>query len=388
VIDSITLELNSDQFKLREFNRFNETEITQHRAYSVDTRFCAEYSNSWRKKGIYCPIFGLPMRKQGLAEQQRSLEIQESLPKFVHGSSLFDVDANDTEFILERNLFFLDDLGVDTTKDEVRKAVARRADFSKIFKLPDYLGRADEVVRTLALFNYKPQSDFRTREYCTGSEGIAMKFWNTTQGYVAYDKLAEILSAKHKTKQEMKLQELYEAGKLPRNAVRLELSLQRKDSLEAVVRRKIKTGKKEDFCLEDLLDRDLAQAILRDAFEKVFSSLAVGLISLSQMEDSKLWAYLERSGLSQNKQEKLYYWVRMATKSGIAGTWEQMKLKLKGGSVGQRKKEVALALQELGTISGNVPNLMDFLRAEHEKFEIIRPKGSWYPPVDLLSIVK
>jgi hypothetical protein len=173
----------------------------------------------------------------------------------------------------------------------------------------------------------------------------------------------------------MKLKELYEQGKLKRNALRFELSLQRKDSFEAVVNRRVKTGKKKDFYLEEILDEDMARAILSDAFEKVFSKVAVGLISLSQMEDNRLWAYLDNSGLSQNKQEKLYYWARMATKSGIAGTWEQMSLKLKGGSVGQRKKEVALALQELGAISGNVPNLVDFLRVEHEKFETIKPKG-------------
>ena len=93
------------------------------------------------------------------------------------------------------------------------------------------------------------------------------------------------------------------------------------------------------------------------------------------MEDNKLWAYLEVSGLSQTKQEKLYYWVRMATKFGIAGTWEQLGLKHKGGSVARRKKEIALIIGELGHISGNVPNLIDFLRAEHKKFEIIKPKS-------------
>jgi hypothetical protein len=374
MIDSVVLQLNSSQFKLREKNRFNEAKTQRGRGFSTDTKYCAEYSNSLRKKGIYCPMFGLPTRKQGLAEPQNFLEIQASLPKLVHGTSLFDVDRDDLEIIFERFFSFLDDLGVDTTKDELRKAIVRRADFSKIFKLPDYLGRADEIVRALSLFNYKPQSDFRIRDYYIGSEGIALKFLNTTQGYVVYDKFAEILSNGH-TKQETKLKELYEQGKLKRNALRFELSLQRKDSFEAVVNRRVKTGKKKDFYLEEILDEDMARAILSDAFEKVFSKIAVGLISLSQMEDNKLWAYLDNSGLSQNKQEKLYYWARMATKSGIDGTWEQMKLKLKGGSIGQRKKEVALALQELGTISGNVPNLVDFLRAEHEKFETIKPKG-------------
>jgi len=373
MIDSVVLQLHSGQFKLREKNHFNEGKRQQGRGFSVETRYCSEYAKAWAKKGIYCPIFGLPTRTQGLSEPQEVLEIQVSLPKLVHGTSLFSVDGNDLDIIFERLFFFLDDLGVDTTKEDLRNAIVRRADFSIVIKLPAYLGGADEVIKILSQFSYKPNSKFRLSWFENGDEGIAMKFLNGTQGYVIYDKLGEILSNGF-TKQEMKLKDLYKQGKHKRNALKFELSLQRKDSFEAVVNRRVKTGKKKDFYLEELLDVELAKAILCDTFEKVFGDVAVGLVSLSQMEDNKLFAYLESSGLSQTKQEKLHYWVRMATKFGIAGTWEQLKLKHRGGSISRRKKEIALILQELGQISGNVPNLVDFLRAEHERFEIIKPK--------------
>lgn len=374
MIDSIALQLCSEQFKLREKNRFNEAKKQQGRGFSVNTRYCSEYTESWKKKGIYCPMFGLSIRTRGLSEPQEVLEIQVSLQKLVHGTNLFDVNKDDLDTIFQKLLVFLDDWGVDTTKEDLQKAIVKRADFSKIIKLPDYLGRADEVTRLLARFNYKSQSEFRLSEYSEGSEGISIKFHNRTQGYAIYDKFGEILSQGF-TKQEMTLKRLYKEGKLKRNALKFELSLQRKDSFEAVVSRRIKTEKKKNFYLEEILDRDLARTILCDAFEKVFNNVAVGLITLSQMEDNRLRVYLESSGLSQTKQEKLYYWVRMATNFGIAGTWEQLKSKYKGGSVDRRKKEIALILQELGQISGNVPNLVDFLRAEHEKFETIKPKN-------------
>ncbi len=375
MIDSVVLQLHSEQFKLRDKNRFNEGKKQQGRGFSVDTRYCSEYAKSWSRKGIYCPIFGLPTRTKGLSEPQEVLEIQASLPKLVHGTNLFGVDKDDLNIIFEKLIFFLNDLGVDTIKENLQKAIVRRADFSIIIKLPDYLGRADEVVRILAQFNYKQQSEFRLSEYSDGGEGVSVKFFNRTQGYAIYDKFGEILSRGF-TKQEMKLKELYEQGKQTRNALKFELSLQRKDSFEAVVNRRVKTGKKKDFYLEELLDKDLTKSILCDVFEKVFSDIAVGLITLSQMEDNKLYAYLESSGLSQTKQEKLSYWVRMATKFGIAGTWEQLKIKYRGGSVARRKQEVALILQELGQINGNMPNLIGFLRTEHEKFEIIKPKSN------------
>ena len=128
--------------------------------------------------------------------------------------------------------------------------------------------------------------------------------------------------------------------------------------------------------MHDVLKRELAQELLLDAFDKVFNNVAVGLISLGEMQENELLAYLEISGMSQKLQEHLHYWVRMATRNGIAGTWEQLKAKYKGGSVGRHKKDIALALAELKQISGNTPNLIAFLRAEHQKFEIIKPKPS------------
>lgn len=373
MIDSVVLQLHSGQFKLREKNRFNEAKKQQGRGFRVATRYCSEHAKSWKKKGIYCPMFGLLTRTRGLSKPQEVLEIQVSLQKLVHGTNLFDVNRDDLDTIFQKLLFFLDNLGVDTTKEDLQKAIVRRADFSKIIKLPDYLGKADKITRLLARFNYKTQSEFRLSEYSEGKKGISIKFYNSTQGYAIYDKFGEILSQGY-TKQEMTLKRLYKEGKLKRNALKFELSLQRKDSFEAVVNRQIKTEKKKNFYLEEILDRELARTILYNTFEKVFNNVAVGLITLSQMEDNKLRVYLESSSLGQAKQEKLYYWVRMATNFGIAGTWEQLKLKYKGGSVARRKKEIALILQELGQISGNMPNLIDFLRTEHEKFEVIKPK--------------
>jgi len=95
------------------------------------------------------------------------------------------------------------------------------------------------------------------------------------------------------------------------------------------------------------------------------------------MEENVLRAYLDRSGLSIKKQEKLYYWVRMTTNFGISGTWEQIKVKYSGGSIATCKKEIALILTELPKIDGTLPNLVQFLREELEKFEIIKPKRSY-----------
>lgn len=374
MIDSVVLQLAGNQFRLLEHNRFNEARTRQGRAYSVKSKFSAEYAKSWAKKGIYCPRFELFTKKEGLGEARDTLEMQFSISKLLYGTNLFDADVYDGEPVRQKLLPFLNDLGVETSGEKLKEGILKRVDFSKIIKLPDYLGEADEIVRLIQQFNYKPQSQYRYREYSNGKYGIVSKFWNKTQGYAIYDKFAEILNEGY-TQKELEIQGLYYKGRFKRNALKFELSLQRKDALEAVVRRRLKSGKKKNFYLDEILNKELSHGILLDAFNEVFDGVAMGLITLSQMEDNLLYEYLAASNLSQFKQEKLYFWVRLATKFGIAGTWERLKVRYKGGSVGRLKKDIALILQELGKITGNVPNLIGFLRSEHEKFEINKPRN-------------
>jgi hypothetical protein len=169
--------------------------------------------------------------------------------------------------------------------------------------------------------------------------------------------------------------------------LKFELSLHRKDSLEAVLRRRIK-NKKKDFTLEDILNTDLAKGILLDAFDEVFNNTFLGLISLSEMQDNELRAYLESSGLSIKKQESLYYWVRMATNFGVAGVWGHIRQNYNGGSIDRKRKEISLILAELGEIRGIMPNLVGFLRQELNRFEIIKPKSTELTEQGLSTIVK
>ncbi len=382
MIDSVVFQLDNEQFKLKDNNKLDGRKTHQGKGFQINSAYCEEYKRQLKKKGIYCPDIKNAVKTVGL-ESRKILEIQASLSKLLNGTNLFEIDFYNTPRIRKKLLFRLDDLGIITSERELKQAVIRRADFSKIIELPTYLGEANTVVYALSRFDYKPSSHFNFNRFNDGNSGTSIKFWNTTQGYVIYDVLGNILSNGY-TIAEKKIIEDFKSGRIKRNLIKFELSLERKDSFEAVIRRRIE-NKKRDFYLEDILNRDLARDILLKAFDTVFNKVALGLISLSEMEDNKLRAYLEGSEISINKQEKLYYWVRMATKNGIAGTWEQIKLKYKGGSVARCKKEIALILQELGKIDGNIPNLIEFLRNEHLKFESIKPTVEKQPCQLLLN---
>lgn len=374
MIDSVVFVLNSDQFELRPDNKLDGNKNQQGRGFAINSEYCSEYIKKLSKDGIYCPSITKANKYNSMNGTREVLEIQVSLPKLIYGSNLFEINSEDLDKIYSALIFRLNDLGITTTKEYLQKTIIRRADFSKIIKLPDYLGTADKVVEDISKFDYKPSSDYNFHKYYYGNSGRSIKFWNNTQGYVIYDIIGNIL-ANGFIKTEQTIIKGYNDGQIKRTALRFELALETKSSFDAVIRRRIKnTEKKRDFYLEDILKEDLARDILLDIFDKVFSNLAIGLLTLSEMKDNRLRAYLDSSGLNIRKQEKLYFWASLTTSFGYNGFKEQVKLKHKGGSVDRCKKEIALILAELGEMNGSLPNLIIFLRQELEKFEIIKPK--------------
>ncbi|MBD3282349.1 MAG: hypothetical protein GF387_01955 [Candidatus Portnoybacteria bacterium] len=373
MIDSITFQLSEGQFEMKKYNKLDGLRTQRGKGFLVSSQYCEQYAKEKKKEGIYFPVITFAKRKAIRDDFKEVLEIQFSLPKLIYGTNLFEVDINDLNKIYENLLSKLDEIGIKTSSEKLEKAILKKVDFSKVIKLPDYLGTADFVINKLLMFNYKFRSQFKIKEYSNG-KGVCLSFYNTSQRYTIYDKFGEIYNLGY-TNIEKKLTNDLKEGIKRKNALKFELSIQRKDSLEALLRRRI-NDKEKDFLLKDILKNELARDVLLDIFNEVFGQPALGLVCLSEMEENRLLAYLDKTKLTLAKQHKLYYWSRMTTKFGIAGTWEQLRLKCKGGSFATNKKEIALIIQELGKIDGYVPNLIEFLRAEHNTFNIIKPQIS------------
>jgi hypothetical protein len=378
VIDSVVLKLEAGQFKVLDDKCFDGKETKQvNGKFSVTAAFSSQARLS-KQQGEYFPRITLPERldkkADGTKEIIKTLEIQVSLPKLMYGTNLLEVDSADLETIYFKLVLALEKIHIRTTTYDLGKAVLKRVDFSKVIRLPDYLGEARQVLRILANFNYKPHSDFAVKQYNDVSEGMALKFWNNTQGYVIYDKVGEIIANGY-TKMEQGLIKEFQQKKQKRNVIKFELSLERKQSLEAVLRRFIST-KRHDFTLSDIMgSSDISKAILLEAFDKVYSSSTTGIVTLSQMAENELEQYLLSKDLGVKRHALLHYLVNMTTKIGVAAMWAQMAERMKGGTYDRYKKEVALILTELGQITGNIPNLIGYLRNQHQKFAIYKVKS-------------
>ena len=151
MIDSVVFQLDNEQFKLKDNNKLDGRKTHQGKGFKINSAYCEEYRRQLKKKGIYCPDIKKAIKTVGLNTKE-VLEIQTSLPKLVYGNSLFEVDFYDIGEIHKEHLFRLDDLGIITSERELKQAVIRRADFSKIIELPTYLGEANTVVYALSRF--------------------------------------------------------------------------------------------------------------------------------------------------------------------------------------------------------------------------------------------
>lgn len=379
MIDSVVIKLVAGQFKVIDEVCFDGKETKQVNGKFFVTSAFSSQARIEKQQGNYFPRIILPKSRKGNSsnEVESSLEIQVSLPKLMYGTNLLEVDNTDLETIYFKLVNCLEKVHIRTTTNDLSKGVLKRVDFSKVIRLPDYLGEARQVLRLLANFNYKPHSDFTIKQYNDISDGMALKFWNSTQGYVIYDKLGEIVANGY-TKMEQGLIKEIQEKRLKRNVIKFELSLERKQSLEAVLRRFIKP-KSKDFKLSDIMaSTDISKAILLETFDKVYNSSAMAFVSLSQMAENELEQYLISKFLDNKgikKHALLYYLVNMTTKFGVGTMWASLSERLKGGGYDRYKKDIGVMVAELGQIQGNVPNLIAYLRYQHQKFAILKTKS-------------
>lgn len=370
MIDSVVLELRKEQFEVVDKTKLDGTSMKKiANRYSVSTIF-SMIAEEYKKKGIYFPVISLPT-KQDSRKSMETLEIQVSLPKLLYGTNLFEVDETHLDEICRRLALCLRKIGVHALSYDIKHAVVRRVDYSKAIILSEYQGTAKQLIRKLRDFDYKRSSDFRYQNDCTNADGVTLKFLNKTQGYAVYDKASEII-ANGKTTIEKELAEMIEANKLQKRMVKFELALQRKQSMDAMLRRYFGT-KQKNFTFQQIMEnKEVAKKILLKTFDSVFSNTNVAIITLTEMHENMFEQFLLQKELNINKHALLHYSVNMAIKFGINAMWSELKGRMPPATFSRHKKELSEIIANLGELPGNTPPIIKFLRQKHEEFEIIK----------------
>lgn len=375
--DSLTFYLYENQFKLKSerfFDGYRTKKIDG--KFDIRARFVNGLKERIRRDKRYYPLIDLTEPvigsvKTGKRKVNR-LEIQTSFPKSCFGTSKYEIGFEDFDLAIKKNLEYLKMADVITDTEKLKNGISAEIAFTKSMIIPSYFGLAEQIVRKLFIFNQKQRSDFRWRDYNDGSEGVSFNFHNNIRGLCGYCKYSEIVSSGYTLEEEEEKRRVL-MGEQTRDTFRIELSLNKKQTLEAVLRRFI-PNKKRDFTLNDIFTNgNISQKILLEEFDTTFSPLNVALISMAEMKDNQLEYMLKSKKLSFKERALLYYMVNIAVKFGLNQLWRQLKEEMSDSSYHKTRKEVQEIIRKLDEFKEPTANLVEFLRNELVKFEPIKP---------------
>ena len=200
MIDSITIRITN--FTIYSYQFFTQA---QHKdlggKFGIFGRYTTRYTDHaqhCKAEGRYFPQVHLieqsRQTKRGMVPTERYLVIQVSLPKLIFGTSIFDINEHLLPTAVQKLVEALEEIKVSILPNDIFEAIVTRVDYSKILQISGSFGTTDQILRTLVQYDAKQSSDFNRRDYQSGREGFYIKFFNSSQGFVIYDKFDEIVA--------------------------------------------------------------------------------------------------------------------------------------------------------------------------------------------------
>lgn len=149
------------------------------------------YLREMKKKGIYIPKYKISEVDFGIPDKGLVLEFSAS--KLLHDTNLKSVSEKDFPAIVAKLAEFLKSIKVLVFTKDIENAIVTLVAYSKNIPI-GHLGSAQEVIRVIAPFNYRPRSEYRKVLFREKEKMSELKYFNNNSHLTVYDKLAEIIS--------------------------------------------------------------------------------------------------------------------------------------------------------------------------------------------------
>ena len=378
MIDTITIR--TEDFVLYSDEHFTKAKYQELRGkYGMfgkhGTRYTT-YPSACKKRGEYFPQVHIAERSrrkpQGMVPTSRHLVIQVSLPKLLYGTNLFDVDERLLQTAVIKLSERLREISVGISPVQLLDATVVRVDYSKVLRISESYRGACSILHVLAKYDLKRSSDFNKIEFRNGRNGFYLKFFNSSQGLVIYDKFEEIVS-NGTTNLEREIARAYRSGKWKKGALRIELSLQKKQTVEAKLR-PFFNGKTKDFTLAESVDTRISQACLLKAFEDTYVKGFNGLVRLAGLKDAKLRRTVDTHTKNLKERAILYYLTRHTKTHGPKATTALLRAEYSPSTV-QRYKRLTERVLEASRASKDTSDAVSYLHKQLLKYRPVLPKG-------------
>ncbi len=117
MIDTITLSLSENMYKLYEPNMFRLT--TSQKGVS---KWVLNGTKDERTRGVYYPMLTTVERVNSTGWTDKTLQIQVSLPKMMFGNNFDELAELDLPLVLDKLVLYLGRRGIKTSQDQLRRA--------------------------------------------------------------------------------------------------------------------------------------------------------------------------------------------------------------------------------------------------------------------------
>jgi hypothetical protein len=379
MIDSVVLKIKHFTLYTDEF--FSKAKMQEFRGkFGIVGRHWTrytEYPTKAKTEGRYFPQVNIMYDQRlikgsgGKFTDEKHLLVQVSLPKLIYGISLFDVDHRFLPLIASKLRSTLAEIKIGVSEEAIMGAIVQRVDYSKILKIAPSYGSTAAIIRALSEHDRKQSSDFNKVNYHHGKDGFYLKFFNSSQGFVIYDKFEEIC-ANGSTLVEREIKQHYAQGKFQRGALRMELSLQLKQTVEAALR-KLYPGKKKDFTLGEALRTDISKALLLRTFEQIYIQGYGGLVYLGGLKDAELYNLIQANIKGFGQRGAVYLLAHRVRTFGLKNATNELRREIGKSSANRYRKLVEKVLLD-AKASKNKVNVLAYLHQKLKAFTPVLPE--------------
>lgn len=380
MIDSITL--GTEHFIVYDELKFTKAKHQELRGkFGIFGRHSVRYTTyvkQCKAEGRYFPQVSIversSMKKRNgqRTKAERRLMIQVSLPKLIFATNLFDIDERCIELCATRLADMMREIGIGISTENILHAHVFRADFSKILKIAPKYAKTQRILKELEAYDNKARSAYNRITYHDDNvQGKYLKYYNGTRGLVIYDKFDEII-INGSTNLEHAIAEQYKRGKWKYGAIRFELSIHKKQSLDAIMRRHTKT-KKRYFQFIEVASESIAKAILLEEFRTLYVDGFQGMVRLKGLKEAELLNLLDNETNSYREKGFFYYLVHRIQNIGLSDALEEMRGQCAPSTFGRYKKDAERLMTKLEARHDEV-SLIGYLEKRLQDFRPIMPK--------------
>lgn len=180
MIDTVTLRLNSKQFKIKDISQFNITKTGKGYKDMINEQT--------RVKTEYLPSVRLRERYQ-LRSISQYLYIDFSAPKLLQGNNLEEITTTDIPTIYQKLYKITDRMGVEVNREQMECANVVKIHFGKNIVLP-YSIFPSMIINRIHGNDWSGIFNALQRDY--SNDGTSLRVGNNSREVILYDKIREL----------------------------------------------------------------------------------------------------------------------------------------------------------------------------------------------------